>query len=82
MHAVSPALILMDVHLPEMDGLEVIRRLRANPEWADLPIIALTALAMPGDQERCLAAGANDYISKPVRLETLRQIIATYLGSE
>jgi PAS domain S-box-containing protein len=82
MHAVSPALILMDVHLPEMDGLEVIRRLRANPEWANLPIIALTALAMPGDQERCLAAGANDYISKPVRLETLRQIIATYLGSE
>ncbi|MFP4440525.1 MAG: ATP-binding protein [Chloroflexaceae bacterium] len=81
MQAVSPALILMDVHLPEMDGLEVIQRLRANPEWTNLPIIALTALAMPGDQERCLSAGANDYISKPVRLETLRQIIAEYLGT-
>jgi CheY-like chemotaxis protein len=58
-----------------MDGLEVIRRLRQMPAFATLPIIALTALAMAGDRERCLAAGANEYMSKPFSLAVLDEVI-------
>jgi PAS domain S-box-containing protein len=70
-----PDLILMDIQLPGMDGLEAIRRLRADPEFRTLPIIALTALAMPGDRERCLAAGATDYVTKPISLKRLAAMI-------
>lgn len=69
--ACLPQLILMDIQMPEMDGLEAIRRLRKQPLFAQTPIIALTALAMTGDRERCLAAGANEYLSKPMRLKEL-----------
>jgi CheY-like chemotaxis protein len=65
--------------MPGLDGLEVTRRIRAEAQLANLPIIALTALAMPGDQERCLAAGANDYVSKPFRMNQLVNLIETYL---
>ncbi len=70
-----PDLILMDVQMPELDGLEAIRQLRAAAETQAVPILALTALAMPGDRERCLAAGASEYLSKPVPLKTLLSAI-------
>lgn len=68
---VRPAVVLMDIHLPGMSGFEAIQRLRAMPATALVPIVALTALAMPGDRERCLAVGANAYLSKPVSLQNL-----------
>jgi PAS domain S-box-containing protein len=74
-----PALILMDIQMPNMDGLEATRRLRADPDFRTVPIIALTALAMRGDRERCLAAGATDYLAKPVSLNKLVQMIDEYL---
>lgn len=71
----TPGVILMDIQMPVMDGLEAIRQLRAKGRFAGVPIIALTALAMPGDPERCLAAGANAYLSKPVSLKGLVELI-------
>jgi len=77
-----PELIVMDIQMPGMDGLEATRRLRAEAAQsvATVPIIALTALAMPGDRERCLAAGANEYLSKPVSLKGLVQVIEVQLN--
>jgi len=66
-----PALILMDIQMPVMNGLDAIEEIRANTDIATIPIIALTALAMSGDRERCLKAGANEYLSKPVNLKEL-----------
>lgn len=74
-----PALILMDIQMPGMNGLEAIRKVRSQPEIKDIPIIALTALAMAGDQERCLEAGADDYMTKPVPLRQLKKMIRSYL---
>jgi PAS domain S-box-containing protein len=71
----NPAIVLMDIQMPGVDGLTAIRELRADPATAHLPIIAVTALAMPGDRDRCLAAGANSYLSKPVSLRTLIESI-------
>jgi CheY-like chemotaxis protein len=73
--AFSPEIILMDIQMPKMDGLEAIRRLRADSRFGPTPIIALTALAMPGDRERCIEAGANEYLSKPVSLKGLLKTI-------
>ncbi len=75
----QPAIILMDIQMPRVDGLEAIRRIRADAELASIPIIALTALAMPGDRERCLEAGANDYLCKPVNLKLLMGMIDNLL---
>lgn len=75
-----PDLILMDIQMPEIDGLEATRRLRAMPDFMRTPIIALTALAMPGDRERCLKAGANEYMTKPVSLKGLIEAITRLLA--
>lgn len=79
--AEQPDLILMDVQMPIIDGLEATRQIRQIPDLVNVPIIALTALAMTGDRERCLAAGATEYLSKPVKLkqlaQTIHQILAT-----
>lgn len=75
----NPDLILMDVQMPVMNGLEAMRHLRTMPEFAATPIIALTALAMPGDRERCLEAGANDCVTKPTSLKVLTSLIETLL---
>jgi signal transduction histidine kinase/CheY-like chemotaxis protein len=75
----KPDVIVMDIQMPEMDGLEATRRLRADAELSSIPVIALTALAMHGDRERCLAAGANDYLSKPVNLKQLVEAIEVQL---
>jgi CheY-like chemotaxis protein len=72
------SIILMDIQLPVMDGLEAIRRIRATPSCAQKAIIAITASAMPGDAERCFAAGATAYMSKPVRLRHLAETIAQH----
>lgn len=78
--AVQPVdLILMDIQMPVLDGLSVMRRLRQEARFADLPIIAITALAMTRDQQRCLAAGATDYLPKPIQLKQLMQRIQHYL---
>ncbi|HUS88628.1 MAG TPA: response regulator [Desulfosporosinus sp.] len=72
-------LVLMDIMMPEMDGYEALRCIRQIPEYANLPIIALTAKAMKNDGEKCIQAGASDYISKPVNLEQLFSLIKIWL---
>lgn len=66
-----PDLILMDIQMPKMDGIAAIQQIRRDPDLTGVPIIALTALTMNGDRERCLAAGADDYLSKPIKLQKL-----------
>ena len=77
-----PDLILMDIQMPGMDGLEAIGCIRQNPQLAEIPIVALTALAMEGDRDKCLSAGANDYLTKPVKLKQLNQTIQQWLNIE
>ncbi|HTV94638.1 MAG TPA: response regulator [Steroidobacteraceae bacterium] len=72
-------MVLMDIMMPEMDGLTAMREIRKRPEWKKLPIIALTAKAMRDDQERCLAAGANDYIAKPLDVEKLLSLVRVWM---
>jgi len=75
----QPDLILMDIQMPIMDGLEAIKQIRLDPNFSNIPIIALTALVMTGDREKCLAAGANEYVTKPVKLNQLATSIQKFL---
>jgi two-component system, cell cycle response regulator DivK len=74
-----PDLILMDINLPDIDGMEVTARLRQNPATASIPVIALTANAMHGDRERFLSAGCDGYIAKPITKNELLNTIAHFL---
>ncbi|MFE1743974.1 ATP-binding protein [Coleofasciculus sp. H7-2] len=74
-----PHLILMDIQLPGVDGFEIIRQLKANRLWKPVPVIAVTAMAMAGDRDRCLAAGANGYISKPIDIDLLTTTVRSFM---
>jgi CheY-like chemotaxis protein/anti-sigma regulatory factor (Ser/Thr protein kinase) len=80
--AEHPDLILMDIQMPVIDGLTAIKQIRLDPDVADIPIIALTALAMAGDRERCLDAGANEYLQKPLKLKQLATSIQQILNAK
>jgi CheY-like chemotaxis protein len=75
-----PDLILMDIHLPGMDGLSVVRAMKADARTSRIPILALTAHAMRGDKDRFLEAGCDGYISKPIDVKTFLDSIQKYLG--
>jgi len=77
--AERPDLILMDLALPNMDGWEATRRIKADPELKHIPVIALTAFAMRGDEEQARAAGCDDYVPKPARPMVIRAIVKKYL---
>ncbi len=72
-------IVLMDMMMPDMDGYEAINKMKNHPEMSDIPVIAVTAQAMVGDKERCLAAGAVGYVSKPVNVDELLIQINNYL---
>lgn len=76
-----PQIILMDIQMPRMDGLTAIRQIRADPDVASIPVVALTALVMSGDREKCLQAGATEYLAKPIKLRQLVATIQTLLES-
>ena len=74
-----PHLIIMDLQLPDVDGLTLTRRLKANPGLRAVPIVAVTASAMKGDEEKAMAAGVDGYMSKPVEKRAFRAMVASYL---
>jgi CheY-like chemotaxis protein len=78
----TPRLILMDLQLPGMDGLQLVRLLRADPARRAIQIIALTAYAMKGDEERAFAAGCDGYVTKPIDIEDLPRVVARHLARD
>jgi two-component system, cell cycle response regulator DivK len=76
----APDLVLMDVQLPDFDGVDALHRLRADPRTAAIPVLAVTAQAMQGDRERFLAAGFDGYLSKPVNVRTLIDVVRQHCG--
>jgi two-component system cell cycle response regulator DivK len=77
----QPGLVIMDVRLPQVDGVEALARLRADDRTASIPVLAVTAQAMQGDRERFLAAGFDDYLSKPVDIVELVSTVKRHCGS-
>ena len=75
----TPDIILLDVMMPVMDGLAATREIRKNPEWKSLPVITLTAKAMPDDQQNCIEAGASDYMAKPLDVEKLLSLVRVWM---
>jgi Response regulators consisting of a CheY-like receiver domain and a winged-helix DNA-binding domain len=73
-------LVLMDIMMPEMDGYEAIERIRGTTDWSSLPIIVLTAKAMKGERDKCLQAGASDYLAKPVSIDQLLSLLKVWLS--
>jgi CheY-like chemotaxis protein len=71
---------LIDIMMPEMDGYETMQNIRANPKIANVPLVAVTAKAMKGDRQKCLDAGASDYIAKPVDIELLLALLRVWIG--
>jgi CheY-like chemotaxis protein len=76
---IKPNLIVLDMEMPEIDGFEVARSLREDPDCRDIPILAITALSRPHDRQRCLAAGCNDFLSKPFAPQDLEEHLVRFL---
>lgn len=79
---IVPNLIIMDLQLPDVDGLTLTRQLKADPKMKGVPIVAVTASAMKGDEEKARAAGVDGYMSKPVEKRAFRAMVAGYVGGE
>lgn len=75
----TPDLVLLDIQMPDMSGTEVVQRVRTNPRTAHLKLVAITALAMPGDRETILKSGFNDYIAKPYRIADVLEKVKRWL---
>jgi two-component system cell cycle response regulator DivK len=77
--SIAPDLILLDIHMPLRDGLSVVKELRSDPRFQSVPILALTATAMKGDRQKGLDAGFTEYLTKPLSVGALREVIARFL---
>ena len=82
LEASRPRLILMDIQLPGIDGLEITRRLKADPATRDIIVVALSAYAMVGDREKALAAGCDEYVSKPIERKKFLKLLQHFLGEQ
>ena len=78
----NPDLVILDIQLPEMNGIEICSELRKIEKFKDTPIIAVTSFAMKGDKERIMEAGFNQYVSKPIKVQEFRELVSKYLNLE